>query len=203
MKKAYKLEICPTNVQRQKIHQTIGNCRFLYNHFIAKNKELYAVYVEEKERFLDSGFEIESIQKQLPRSYMSGFDFDKYINNELSSQAGFEWLKSCSSKARKQAIMNADKAFKEFFSGNKGFPKFKKKSDQAVKVYFPKNNVTDWISERHRIKIPTLGWVKLTEFGYLPQNAKITSGTVSQKSKSLLCLGFGRWRLYCSTEKQL
>ncbi|HGM3508303.1 TPA: RNA-guided endonuclease InsQ/TnpB family protein, partial [Clostridioides difficile] len=36
--------------------------------------------------------------------------------------------------------------------------------------------------ERHRVKIPTLGWVRLKEFGYIPINSIVKSGTVSQKS---------------------
>ena len=54
--------------------------------------------------------------------------------------------------------MNGDKAFRDFFKKSKGFPKFKKKKNQDVKAYFPKNNKTDWTLERHRVKIPTLGW---------------------------------------------
>lgn len=33
--------------------------------------------------------------------------------------------------------------------------------------------------ERHRIKIPTLGWMRLKEYGYIPKNATVKSGTVS------------------------
>ena len=39
--------------------------------------------------------------------------------------------------------------------------------------------------ERHRIKIPTLGWVRLKEKGYIPttkQGYVIKSGTVSCKA---------------------
>jgi putative transposase len=78
--------------------------------------------------------------------------------------------------------MNGDKAFKDFFKKTKGFPKFKKKKNQDVKAYFPKNNKTDWSLERHRVKIPTLGWVRLKEFGYIPTKSIVKSGTVSQKS---------------------
>lgn len=53
---------------------------------------------------------------------------------------------------------------------------------QSVKAYFPKNNKTDWTIERHRVKIPTLGWVRLKEYGYIPLNAKVSSGTVSQQA---------------------
>ncbi|MDK0927537.1 transposase, partial [Clostridium perfringens] len=92
------------------------------------------------------------------------------------------WIKEVSSKATKQAIMNGDKAFRDFFKGTKGFPKFKKRKNQDVKAYFPKNNKTDWTIERHRVKIPTLGWVRLKEFGYIPINSIVKSGTVSQKA---------------------
>ena len=50
------------------------------------------------------------------------------------------------------------------------------------RLYFPKNNKTDWTLERHRVKIPTLGWVRLKEFGYIPVNSIVKSGTVSQKA---------------------
>lgn len=164
--KAYKTEINPSPEQKVKIHQTIGNCRFLYNAYIAKNKELYEQY---------QNGEIEKEQ-----AFMSGMDFDKYVNNELSTE--LDWVKKAGSKARKKAIMNAENAFRRFFKGQSQFPRFKKKSDQDVKMYFPKNNKGDWTVERHRIKIPTLSWVKLKEFGYIPTKVKIKSGTVSQKA---------------------
>ncbi|MDR6998637.1 putative transposase [Neobacillus niacini] len=122
--------------------------------------------------------------------HLSGFDFSKWLNNIHTKQTDF-WIKDVSSKAVKQSIMNGDKAFKNFFKGLAKFPKFKKKKKQDVKAYFPKNNPTDLSVERHRIKIPTLGWVRLKEYGHIPSNAKVYSCTVSQKADryyvSVLC----------------
>ena len=161
MKRAYKIEINPTDKQKAKIHQTIGVSRFIYNFYIAHNKEVY-----EKEG-----------------KFISGMDFSKWLNNEyIPNNQDMKWIKDVSSKATKQAIMNADKAFRDFFKGSKGFPKFKKKKNQDVKAYFPKNNKTDWTLERHRVKIPTIGWIRLKEFGYIPTNSIVKSGTVSQKA---------------------
>ena len=161
MKKAYKMEINPTDDQKSKIHQTIGVSRFIYNFYIAHNKEIY-----EKEG-----------------KFVSGMDFSKWLNNEyIPNNQDKKWIKEVSSKATKQAIMNGDKSFRDFFKKAKGFPKFKKKKNQDVKAYFPKNNKTDWTLERHRVKIPTLGWVRLKEFGYIPKNSVVKSGTVSQKA---------------------
>ena len=161
MKRAYKIEINPTQKQKLKIHQTIGVSRFIYNFYIARNKEIY-----EREG-----------------KFVSGMDFSKWLNNEyIPNNQEMKWIKEVSSKATKQAIMNGDKAFRDFFKKAKGFPRFKKKKNQDVKAYFPKNNKTDWTIERHRVKIPTLGWVRLKEFGYIPINSMVKSGTVSQKA---------------------
>ncbi len=155
------MEINPTDEQKSKIHQTIGVSRFIYNFYIARNKEIY-----EKEG-----------------KFVSGMDFSKWLNNEyIPNNQEMKWIKEVSSKATKQAIMNGDKSFRDFFKKAKGFPRFKKKKNQDVKAYFPKNNKTDWTLERHKVKIPTLGWVRLKEFGYIPVNSIVKSGTVSQKA---------------------
>ncbi len=155
------MEINPTDEQKSKIHQTIGVSRFIYNFYIAHNKEIY----------------------DREGKFVSGMDFSKWLNNEyIPNNKDMKWIKEVSSKATKQAIMNGDKSFRDFFKKAKGFPKFKKKKNQDVKAYFPKNNKTDWTIERHRVKIPTLGWIRLKEFGYIPVNSIVKSGTVSQKA---------------------
>ena len=112
---------------------------------------------------------------------MTANDFDKYVNNKLKTKPKYAWINKCASKARKKILMNAESAFRSFFAGNTAFPSFKKKTDEDIKLYFPKNNPTDWLIERHRIKIPTLKFVRLKEYGYLPSGAKVINGTVSQK----------------------
>ncbi len=113
---------------------------------------------------------------------MSANDFDKYINNEIKVLKEYSWINKCGSKARKKAIQNAETAYKRFFKGQSRFPRFKKKNKSDVKLYFPKNNKSDWKVDRHRIMIPTLKNVRLKEYGYIPVGAKVTSGTVSKKA---------------------
>lgn len=166
--KAFKTEIKPTEQQKQKINQSIGVCRWLYNSYLAKNNELYELYKNNE------------IDKK--EAFMSANNFDKYINNEIKTFEEYEWINSCGSKARKKAICNAEAAYKRFFKGQSKFPKFKKKKNQDVKIYFPKNNKTDFKVDRHKINIPTLKWVRLKEKGYIPTNAKVINGTVSRKA---------------------
>ena len=106
--------------------------------------------------------------------------FDKYVNHNLKIK--LPWIDECGSKARKKALVNAENAFKRFFDGLAGFPRFKKKSNQDVKLYFPKNNKGDWRIWRHKLMIPTLKQVRLKESGYLPVGAKVINGTVSCKA---------------------
>lgn len=165
MLKSYKTEIKPTQEQIQIINKTIGVCRYVYNFYIAYNKELY----ENKKKFI------------------SGIDFSKWLNNEfISNNPDYSWIKEVSSKSVKQSIMNADRAFKRFFKGESRFPKFKKKNKSDVKMYFVKTDAKVIIPcERHRIKIPTLGWIRLKEKGYIPTNSNthiIKSGTISYKA---------------------
>lgn len=165
MLKSYKTEINPTFEQKQTINRTIGVCRYVYNFYLAHNQEIY----------------------KTEKRFVSGMDFSKWINNEfILNNPDFHWIKEVSSKSVKQSIMNAERAFKNFFKGKSRFPKFKKKAKSDVKMYFVKTNAKTIIQcGRHRIKIPTLGWVRLKEKGYIPTNPKthiIKSGAVSCKA---------------------
>ena len=163
--KSYKTEINPTNEQKQIIHKTIGVWRYVYNFYLAHNKEVY----EKEKRFAN------------------GNEFSKWLNNEfIPNNSDYKWIKEVSSKSIRQSILNGEKSFKSFFKGQSRFPKFKKKNKSDVKMYFVKTDAKVIIPcERHRIKIPTLGWIKLKEKGYIPTNYNtniIKSGTVSIKA---------------------
>ena len=60
MLKSFKTEIDPTEEQKVRIHKTIGTCRFIYNFYLAHNKELH-----------ESG-----------KKFMSSNEFRIWLNNE-------------------------------------------------------------------------------------------------------------------------
>lgn len=117
---------------------------------------------------------------------MSGKDFSVWLNNEyLPNNPDYSWIKDVSSKSVKKSTEDGYSAFVRFFKGQSRFPKFKKKNKSDVKMYFVKNNPKDCKCERHRLNIPTLGWVRLKEKGYIPitkSGLTIKSGTVSVKA---------------------
>ena len=100
---------------------------------------------------------------------MSGKSFSVWLNNEyLPKNPDKLWIKEVSSKSVKRSIENGCVAFTRFFKHQSAFPNFKKKGKSDVKMYFVKNNPKDCRCERHRINIPSLGWVRIKEKGYIP-----------------------------------
>ena len=164
MLKSFKTEINPTEEQKSKIRKTIGTCRYIYNFYLAHNKELY-----------DKG-----------EKFMSGKSFSVWLNNEYLPQNPDKlWIKEVSSKSVKRSIENGCIAFTRFFKHQSAFPNFKKKGKSDVKMYFVKNNPKDCRCERHRMNIPSLGWVRMKEKGYIPTTKDgyvIKSGHVSIKA---------------------
>ena len=164
MLKSFKTEINPTEEQKVKIRKTIGTCRYIYNFYLAHNKELH-----------DNG-----------EKFKSGKSFSVWLNNEYLPQNPDKlWIKEVSSKSVKHSIENGCVAFTRFFKHQSAFPNFKKKGRSDVKMYFVKNNPKDCRCERHRINIPSLGWVRMKEKGYFPTTKDgyvIKSGHVSIKA---------------------
>ena len=117
---------------------------------------------------------------------MSGKSFSVWLNNEyLPKKPDKLWIKEASSKSVKRSIENGCVAFTRFFKHQSAFPNFKRKGKSDVKMYFVKNNPKDCQCERHRINIPSLGWVRMKEKGYFPTTKDgyvIKSGHVSIKA---------------------
>ncbi len=162
--KSFKTEINPTVEQKNKINKTIGTCRYVYNFYLGHNKALY-----------DKG-----------EKFMTGKSFSVWLNNEyIPNNPDKIWMKEAYSKAVKKSIEDGCTAFTRFFKHQSAFPNFKKKGKSDVKMYFVKNNPKDCRCERHKLNIPTLGWVRIKEKGYIPTTKdgwKIKSGTVSIKA---------------------
>ena len=155
--RSYKTEIHPTRAQIGLIHKTFGCTRYIYNQFVFENLENLA-----------SG-----------KDYISAFSYSKRVNNDPNTPS---WLKEVPSKAIKQALIYADRAFKDYFSKRRGKPNYKKKGS-SESFY-----LTGTIKvERHRIFVPVLKWIRLKEFGYIPKN--ISSVTVSMRN--------GRYYISC------
>ena len=105
------------------------------------------------------------------------------LHRELNAlkPTDFPWMYDVSKCAAQEALRDLQKAFSNFFAGRAKFPKFKSKHDGIGSF-----RLTGTIKvEGKRIQLPRLGWLRLKEAEYIPQDAHILSATVSQSA--------GRW----------
>ena len=114
MLKAIKIRIYPSDEQKNFINKQLGCCRVVYNSCLAYRRDKY-----EKE-----GISITSSQA---------------INYIVELKKDREWLKEVHSKVLQQSVMDMNSAYKNFFEGRCGFPKFKSKKDYEQKCRFPKD----------------------------------------------------------------
>jgi len=153
MEKAYKFRIYPNKSQEKILAQTFGNCRFVYNFFLARRKE---VYESEKKtlNYSNCSSELTQLKKEL------------------------EWLKECDAIALQQALRDLDKAYKNFFTEHSGYPKFKSK--KSHRYSYRTQNVHNNIAYlKTAIKLPKIGTIRIRD-KQIPQG-RILNATISQE----------------------
>lgn len=149
---AFKTELAPNRQQAHEMNCTFGVVRVAYNRYLDAAKQHYASH----------------------GSFLSGYEYSKQLNHQNTE----DWFRAVSSKAVKQAILNGDSAFRKFFSGKAGYPRTKKKGTDADSYYL----IGAIHVERHRVKLPCLGWVRLKEKGYIPTDLKPRIATVTREA---------------------
>ena len=153
MEKAYKYRIYPNRRQKELLAKTFGCCRFVYNHFLNKRIETYRIE-----------------QKTLTYNQCS---------SELTKlKSELEWLKEPDKCSLQNAIKDMDRAYKNFFKNNAGFPKYKSKKTHRFSYRTNAINGNIAYLEKH-IKLPKLGMVK-TRTKLIPQG-RILNATISQE----------------------
>lgn len=150
--KAYRYELKPNHEQLTLLKKHAGCARFAWNWGLAERKRLW-----EEEKMTTNAMELH-----------------KKLNALKKTE--FSWMYEVSKCAPQEALRDLDRAFKNFFQGRAGFPKFKKKGIHdsfrltgTIKV-FP----------RH-IQLPRLGKIRVKEeTGKF--KGRILSATVSREA---------------------
>ena len=114
-----RIRIIPTPEQEEKFIKSAGVARWAYNYFIGTNFDLYDNYIK---------------NGKTGDKYISGNDLRKIINNDLKKTT-HTWLSEVGSNVMKQAVKDAEKAYKDYLCGTRGKPKFKKKGKSEMSFY--------------------------------------------------------------------
>ena len=123
-----------THKKHQKLHGTAGACRHVWNHFVGKLKDEYEYYGESKFKYYTL-----CPQFTLLRRYSR------------------TWLQNYSANIVKMSLKPIETAYKGYFKGICGLPKFHGKYTHNPS--FPIDKETAKISGEH-IYIQRIGWIK-------------------------------------------
>ncbi|WP_074955650.1 IS200/IS605 family element RNA-guided endonuclease TnpB [Alicyclobacillus macrosporangiidus] len=142
MHKAFSFRLYPNKEQERQIRRTIGCCRFVFNHFLARRKEVY-----ERDGTTLNQY---ACMRELP---------------ELKRQ--YPWLQEVDSTALQRAVEELEDAFRRFFREKKGYPRFKSKKHPKQSYTSKRNGREDDKATiriaGNRIRIPKVGWVKFAK----------------------------------------
>lgn len=159
MLRGNKYRIKPTEAQKQKLIQSMGCARFVYNYGLNRKSEYYAETGET----------------------LSCFDLSKEIT-QLKKSAEHSWLKESHSQVLQTSLRNLDNAYTNFFNQKAEFPKFKKKSREQT-IQYPQGVKI----EGNKIWLPKIGWVKIHLSR--PVEGKIKTVTVRMTSTGKFFVG--------------
>lgn len=132
-----KVRLKPTFEQTLQFHKSAGTARWAYNRTLERQQENY-----------NTG-----------GTFLSDNILRKEIT-QLKKQDEFKWLNDVSNNIPKQAVKDACHAFKSFFKGRTGYPKFKTKRCSKLSFY---NDSVKLKSKPNYVLIEKVGWVKTAE----------------------------------------
>ncbi|ASA20084.1 IS200/IS605 family element RNA-guided endonuclease TnpB [Paenibacillus donghaensis] len=135
--KAYKFRLYPSPAQEVLIAKTIGCCRFVFNHFLAKWNDSFQA--------TGKGLSYDSCSSELPN-----------LKKELP------WLKEVDSIAIQSSVKNLADAFTRFFKRQNDAPCFKSKKNK-VQAYTTKHTSGNIAVDGNQMKLPKLGRVRFAK----------------------------------------
>jgi len=150
-----KIRIFATKEQEQKLWQSVGTARFIYNWTLARQEENYK----------NGG------------KFISDNDLRKKIT-QLKKTEQYQWLNFISNNVAKQAVKDGCEAYKKFFKKLADKPKFK--SRRKSKPSFYNDNIKLKVKEK-LVLIEKVGWLKTSE--QIDMNCKYFNPRISFDGK--------------------
>ncbi|WP_410472104.1 RNA-guided endonuclease InsQ/TnpB family protein [Faucicola mancuniensis] len=178
----HTIELAPNNKQATYFSKACGVARFTYNWALAEWQKQYQADKTYRDECLKNGIEIDETKLNKP----SQGKLRKQLNSIKRQQ--FPFMAEVTKCSPQEAIIQLGKAFDNFFKGRAKYPQFRKK---GINDKFSLTNDQFKLIGK-KIKIPNLGFVKLTE--KLRFSGKLMNATVFKKG--------GKWFVSVAVELQ-
>ena len=151
-----KVRLFPTKEQEQKLWQSVGTARFIYNWTLAKQEENY----KNGGKFISDG----ALRKDL---------------TILKKTEELNWLNEVSNNVAKQAVKDGCEAYKKFFKGLSDRPRFKSRRKSKPSFY---NDTSKLKVKENSVLIEKVGWITIKK-NSIPMNCKYTNPRISFDGK--------------------
>src|SRR5713226_8945402 len=157
MYKMFQYRIYPTKKQVQKLNETLGECRWLYNHFLEQRKTTY----EQEGQSLSCYHQIDTLG---------------LLKQERAT------LKQVHSQVLQNVAVRIDLAFKAFFrrckaGANPGYPRFRGR-DRYDSFTFPQSGFS--LTHDDRVTLSKIGSVKMVS--HRPLKGTVKTCTIRRSS---------------------
>jgi putative transposase len=150
-----KIRIFPTKEQEQKMWQSVGTARFIYNWTLSKQEENYT----------NGG------------KFISDNDLRKQLT--ILKKTDLNWLNEVSNNVAKQAVKDGSEAYKKFFKGLSDRPRFKSRRKSKPSFY---NDTSKLKVKENSVLIEKIGWVNIKKNSII-MNCKYSNPRISFDGK--------------------
>ena len=114
-----KIRLKPTPEQERLFRKSAGVARWAYNYLLSEKERVYKEYLN---------------NDKVGNKTISECEVRKHINNVLKPTTHI-WLKEVGSNVMKQAVKDADIAYKNYFKGTANKPRYKSKHKDKLSFY--------------------------------------------------------------------
>jgi len=156
-----KVRLYPTKEHEQKLWQSVGTARFIYNWTLARQEENYTLKGTSK----NGG------------KFISDNDLRKELT--ILKKTELNWLNEVSNNVAKQAVKDGCEAYKKFFKGLADKPRFKSRRKSKPSFY---NDTSKLKVKESSVLIEKVGWVTIKK-NSIPINCKYTNPRISFDGK--------------------
>ena len=139
-----KIRLKPTPEQEMLFRKSAGVARWAYNYLLSEKERVYKEYLN---------------NDKVGNKTISECEVRKHINNVLKPTTHI-WLKEVGSNVMKQAVKDADIAYKNYFKGTANKPRYKSKHKDKLSFYVNYESLSKRNGGFHGEKI---GFVKTSE----------------------------------------